>query len=704
MKKQNFFFPWLPVLLKAAKYAVFLGLFTFVAAMLIQNIRDFDIWWHLKTGEYILANGFIPKIDIFSYTVPGHRWVNHQWLADVLLFLIFRGFGLGGIVVLKALVFGAAFFIVFAVCFRKNLYLVSVILTVVAVLASEHRFLERPFMFNSLFLVIYFSILHNFKYKNTKLIFLLPVLQMVWTNLHGGSLMGIILILSYLIGEALQRMKREKLNTLLRVAAAAILAGLINPNGLTGALYPFLTLTGINNSGWQEVIMKYITELQPPLNIYNILKLQPYPYYKLLIFLSLAGFVLNYKRLNPTHLIIYAIFLAFSFKANRNIIDFAILTAPITMLNFESAQSGDAFRFVRETLSKLFGKLSPMVLELLLLLCLIAGMLSLTFIATSPRYCFREKTVRSFGLGDLDAKYPKDAVRFILANNIKGNMFNAYEIGGYLIFRLTPERKVFIDGRTEVYGPKFYKGYVDLTSHPKEFDKVTKGFDINYIILSRIYIDSDALLEYIYNNSDWRLVFFDEISCVFVKNSFANRDIINKYPNIYEVIKQYPAQKAVKGLFPFTLFKKGEFLRIIGLYDEAISVLEEAKNADQKSPFIHYNLGLAYEKKRESDKAIEEFLKVVKANPNHTEAFSRLGLLFYEKGKINDSLKAFRAILRSDSGSAFAYNNIGVIYNAIGNQDKAIKFWRKALRLNPNHVQARLNLYKALNYFKKKPT
>jgi len=767
MQKKKQILPVILHLNKILKILIILSLSLFIGSIIIQKIRSFDIWWHLKTGEYIINNGFIPQFDIFSYTVFTHTWINHQWLADVLFFLVFDCFGINGLILLKAIVLGATFTILFKITYQKRIYLLSIFFIFLAILASGHRFLMRPFIFNFLFIIIYFYILHGYKHsQQKKLIFLLPILQIIWSNLHGGSLTGIILIYAYLAGELISwkfklpfqqnekyTIKGKKYYILLAVGGLCLFSGLVNPNGLTGALYPFLTLTELNQSGYQEVIMKYIAELQPPISLHTLFKIQPYPYYKLLILLSLGTFILNYKRLNVTRFITYTIFLIFSLLANRNIPTFVLLATPISIFNLNHID-------IRKVII-----LSPKIKQLLLLLSQISILIIIVTCiikATAPQYLFRNKIIRNFGFGIIHPKYPESAIDFIQSNNISGNFFNTYESGGYLIWRMFPQEKVFIDGRTEVYGPQFYQRYVRLFANPDKFNAISDEFNINLILLTRIYTATDPFLNYIYQNKQWKLIYFDEISALFIKNSPDNQKIIKKYSSLSELLNNTPKQEVRNGIFPFTIFKKGEFLRIIGLYDEAISEFQKALKASVQTSLIHNsigityhqqglysqaesefikalkfssnyaeahnNLGSVYARKNIPDKAISEFKKAISINPeyinarlnlattyqkinNHKqaanqykkalslnsdsqEARGKLALILYQQGKLNESLKQFKEILNINPHSSFALNNLGVIYNAMGKKELAIESWIKTLQVDSNHRKATLNLDK----------
>ena len=91
--------------------------FTFAFFMAVEKVHNYDIWWHLKTGQWILEIGKIPESDPFSFTTPDAAWAPHYWLSDVLFAIALGVSGIDGLILFKALIVGAAFFIMN--CYEK---------------------------------------------------------------------------------------------------------------------------------------------------------------------------------------------------------------------------------------------------------------------------------------------------------------------------------------------------------------------------------------------------------------------------------------------------------------------------------------------------------------------------------------------------------------------------------------------------------
>ncbi|MBK7178833.1 MAG: hypothetical protein IPH82_16920 [Chloroflexi bacterium] len=121
-----------------------LALFTIA----VRETLDPDMWWHLRTGEYILQAG-IPRHDVFSFTVPDHEWLTHEWLSQVFMWSVYRVGGLPGLMVVFALLTAVSFFLVYRVSAGRPYLAAFVVL--LGAFASAIVWGVRPQIFNTLF-------------------------------------------------------------------------------------------------------------------------------------------------------------------------------------------------------------------------------------------------------------------------------------------------------------------------------------------------------------------------------------------------------------------------------------------------------------------------------------------------------------------------------------------------------------------------
>ena len=285
-------------------------------------------------------------------------------------------------------------------------------------------------------------------------------------------------------------------------------------------------------------------------------------------------------------------------------------------------------------------------------------------------YYTNQSTYRWFGLGRVN--YPEEAMNFLEKSGLEGNMFNDYSSGCFLIERLYPLKKVFLDGRNTIYGAKFItENYGDCLKNPALFEDLVKKYDINYVFLYYGFSSMVALIPHLNYSQNWQLVYLDDKVCIFARNIERNASLIKKYhvdlTKRKEVTKlnRYSWQRA----YPMDYINRAIFYETVGLIDMAITTLKDTIAIAPYVRDVHYNLGALYLKKEMHEDAIREFKQAVKI----------------------------------DMMDADAYNNLGVAYAGIAKYKDAIEQFKKALFLYPLHADARRNLRSAkIDYAMKK--
>jgi len=129
-------------------------------------------------------------------------------------------------------------------------------------------------------------------------------------------------------------------------------------------------------------------------------------------------------------------------------------------------------------------------------------------------------------------KLPVDAVQFMKKEKITGNMFNNDEFGDYIIYSAWPDYKVFIDGRSDMYGTERMKEYFKVTGIETGWDKVLEKYDINWII----YNADSTLSNFLLQRDDWKLIYADKVANIFIRRMPYNQQLINKYPDVKPVM------------------------------------------------------------------------------------------------------------------------------------------------------------------------
>lgn len=539
---------------------------------LLGQLVDPDFFWHLATGEWIVKNRALPVPDPFSYTTPGllsdrERFILTQyWLAQAIYYAIYSFLGYNGIKLLGFVISGALILLMrlrYAHGGDPVLFLGTLFLGLLVILTTFP--MERPQTISFLFFAILLYLLDRQVMDPSSApggLALLPALMLTWSNTHGGYLVGQAVILVYVTLEGLKvkipqlgaPMEIRRLRRFAISGALALLASFVNPNGY-GAVTVLLELP--------EYMTATIIEYAPPIQLLGRGFLIPVSAY--LMILAVAGLAIVVTLLKRDRdiraAVLFVGFGYFSWVSFRYVPFFLIWAVP----------------FISRFMSGLRWRNTLRAAALLLPLVTFCYMLTL------PHPFSRLANVRHFATGEwVDVYYPKEAARFIEAQDIEGNMYNHYNWGGYLIWRLGPERKVFIDGRglyeyvyaqsveidnaamtPEIKGTPFYRAMLD-------------SYGINYVVTPFFSISGKVipLVVRLMSDRDWKAVFAHGNSLIFVKDIPANYPLIGRYAIPPELLA-----RELSGLLelmireqpqdPRLYVAKGDILVLQGRFEEA---------------------------------------------------------------------------------------------------------------------------------------
>jgi hypothetical protein len=413
-----------------------LGLFT----MATRSVTDPDVWWHLRTGQLIVQTHTVFHTDPYSFTRFGQPWVDHEWLSQVLIFGVYRLAGWGGLIAGFGAVIAAAFLMVFLRCPGRP-YVAGVI-TLLGAFASAPSWGVRPQMLTLLLASLLLLILER-SYQHPNLLWWAPLLMLLWVNLHAGYALGIVLMALFLVGDALDAIfgfaafhSKDGPPTVARVRALALAIGAsitvvpLNPYGAAMFAYPLETLRS-------RAMQSYIGEwLSPDFH-------QPLYLPTLAIILATVALpALSPRRLRPREILLLSVTTFAALRSVRHIAIYALIATPIlsamvlACLQESRVAKGRAWKQTAMTPAKTFFNA-----------LLLAGFL--VFMVARVRYVANRQA-------ETEAReLPSAAVSFITARRPPAPMFNHYNWGGYFIWRLYPEYRVYIDGRADLYGDVF---------------------------------------------------------------------------------------------------------------------------------------------------------------------------------------------------------------------------------------------------------
>ena len=689
-------------------------------SLAIFRISSYDVWWHLKTGEYILAHHSIPLHDMFSFAAQGRRWITHEWLFEVMLFLAYRVGHLAGLTLLKALIVLLALLVTFLTLHRLRIdVLLALPLVVVVAFLVTSRAFERPDVVTELFCALYVMVLLSYKYSpqrraaRNRLWLLLPV-QLLWANIHSGMVLGLGIVALFIVGESLQhrfsqRLASPQTDTLMHNESSRgvapgipprLLFGLfvglaavsfLNPNLQKALLYP-LTIAGNPN------FSRTINELQSPL---NPMFWSSDFFIAFLVFLvsGIISFVTAGKRLDLSNLLLFGTGAVMALLAVRNLPVFALVGAPIVALNLSQTNSA---------------RLPPIAHRRRRLFALCACILvpGALLVMVFTRGVEVGGGLRKPGIGIDETTFPIKAADFLDRNSIQGNVFNSLEYGGYLIWRGYPQRQVFIDGRLDVYGSDLFGLYVRALRSGPQFDSLVGVFNISCCFLAQPVGEDSLTRGYLGRTlglrPDWSLVFWDDQTLIYLRNVEANRATIeqNAYRAIVPFVLGIPtptnsnpqlaldealrASRASPGAATMTVL--GFVYLSLNRTAEARQAYEKALAFDPRGVRALQGLAQTYAADGNLPALIVALRAWVALEPRNALALYNLGFADYQSRNFGPAERLLLRALKLNDRLADAHNTLGEIYYQRRELDKAQAQWKATLAIDPENQAAQRGL------------
>ncbi|MFA5261513.1 MAG: tetratricopeptide repeat protein [Candidatus Omnitrophota bacterium] len=677
------------------------GLLIFVANL---EIKDLDLWLHLGMGRHLLENGFrVPASDILSCTFAGAPWVNHEWLFQVIVYSIFSRWGVDGLITMQVIIVTLTMTILLLMGYSKKRQLGSIFMLLLVSLVYENRFTIRPDLYSLLFFAFYIFILSFFIDKKWSL-YVLFIAQVLWTNLHGFFFFGPLFVFIGLISEWMKRhlplpyewnktgrLTDDEYSRMAWILGTVVLACLLNPLTFEGAWYPIGVFFKI--SGEHRVFFDKIIELQKPIEAESLFSPAVYPYYKLLLLLSFVSLFFNRFRLDIASLIFWLIFLFFSLAAVRNLIFFAFAAYIVFMSNAHMLTMRDIVP-IRITDKKFF-YLTSMLVKIFLIVWV---MQYWSDISKNGYFDF-DKYERKSEFGGISLRsYPIKAVDFLVENKVKGNFFNDFNAGAYMVGRCFPDIKVFIDGRTEVYGPEFFNYYVQLweKDNPEIFAQALGKFNITGAILNSVQQPiPPRIINYLENSEEWIPVYFDYDGVIYLKDVPQNREIIEKYAidfSSWEGKSLDLYRLGSKKVVPFQNMNRAYTLESLG-YDKA--AMREIECALKVTPVYkepYKLLGKIFAKHKRYQEAFENFRIAVLFDHYDNDMRHNLAKAYYDLGEFKHAADQYQRIINQWPKDPKAHFLIARCLIKMEKYDTAMEFIRVAHELKPKNIKDILNL------------
>ncbi len=525
-------------LVPSVRDLVFIFLFWSILAGPLSNrpLADTDIGWHIRTGELILASHNLPRTDPFSSTMQGQTWFAWEWLYDVLLGALHAAGGLNGVVWLCALVIAFVFsFLLWQLLERGTGLALAVILMLLSTAVSAIHLFARPHIASWIFTLLWFTQLEKWEQwdRSTQgrlprwISWFFPVSMVLWVNVHGGWLLGMSLLCIYALAALIESLRNKdafqkiraarRARAMALAATASALATLVNPFGwrLHAHIYSYLTdrylinrideFRSPNFHGWAERAFVIILVL-------------------LLVALTSGESRTSGGQLRPSNLFVVLLCVYAGFISARNLpisaMLLAIIAGPMLWRSLVSlANSAGAWRWLRSLSSRIVNssdRLGALELQLGGHVWPVVAVLFGLILILNAGWLGKTRLVHA----DFDPnKVPVEAVNF-LQNHSEGIHDNAEPVfsidgwGGYLIYRLYPQRKVVMDDRHDLYGSDRVREYLIFMQGESGWRDILRKWNFQTAILPSDSASANLLREL---PQEWKTVYEDKVAVVLVR-------------------------------------------------------------------------------------------------------------------------------------------------------------------------------------------
>jgi hypothetical protein len=503
---------------------------------------DDDFFWHLSIGRFIAENKYVPDKDIFGYVTSGTEWIPFEWGWDITAYTLYSIGGYNAVLVFRSILFCIIFLLYFHILKRLKVNsALSLTILFLLLFAMMDRFSARPHVMSYFFMALLLYIYLPFKYiergKNIKKLYYLPLIFLIWSNVHMGVLAGGLLLVVLVVSEIIiyyfpaklsapeiKPLSKEQLIKLLIISVICALMLFVNPHTYKTYVYTYGHL--------QMKMMRSIAEWQNPftgkIDLNFIVTL-----YKIFVFSGIIIIIYAVSKKDVAAALVCIAFIIHSARAIRFTNDYEIAVVPFLLISLGY--------FVNKICTKriifnriFFGN------ELKILLILLFSVTA--FYAQNSKIYDFLKYYRVSGWGINEDYEPVKIFDFIKENNIKGKPLNHFDIGGYLIW-IMPDEKNFIDSRNlndEIFD-EYNSVYFLYPGYEKKLDK----YGIDYVIFyePELTLNPNMLtkniISYLARNPGWKLVYWDDKSMLFLKNLPKFSEIIDK--NEYRIFNPYNA-------------------------------------------------------------------------------------------------------------------------------------------------------------------
>lgn len=651
-----------------------------------RTIGDFDFGWQIATGRYVVQHHQIPRSDVFSYTSSASEWL-YPPFAGVILYWFYL---LGGYSALSWLLAIAS--VVTIALLARRAGAMTAIAAILAVPSIVFREAPRAELFTTVLFAAYVAVLWKYFREGRARLWLLPLLMLFWANLHPGFVSGLALLTGYILLELCElpfserrQPARERLRRIAPWLAASTIVTIVNPWG------PRIYLGLARQSQSVKELGDFIGEWSRPnlsVNIFHeMLRLRGAEsafWWLLLLSLIATVAALWRKQIGAAIWIAGAAFLSVQYLRFQGL--FACIAVVIggSILDEwlrERAEPQNEPQFSRGS-SILGGAVA-------VLGCFLIGLSALRCadLVTNREYIASGQVVL-FGPGEAPW-FPEKAVGFIRDHHLPGNVFNDYNLGGFLDWSL-PEHKVYVDSRAIPFGLPLLSRQRSLLLQPldsPEWTSETAERNLNLIVLSvqrytglgKVALDADC------KSRNWRPVYLDDVAAVFLRNSAQNSELLHQLEIDCSTVPFAEPHLAANAGYharadEYNFYANaGALFYLLGRDQESARYLDEAAQLYPDDANLHLTRAELYQADGLLPQAEAEFKRSIAQRPTDI-AWYLLGVLYGKEHRYPEAAEAMTESAEISYTPADRYRIVGQIDNAMQQPKKALAAFDHAER------------------------
>ena len=469
--------------------------------LIVRRVGDADYWWHITTARWILDHHALPSHDLFTYTVPGHLWTDHEYLSELLMYGLGRVGGQLAISVAFGLITWAGFwFILKRINVQPTHFVATAGALGLSALAGVAVWGPRPQMITFALVCVELYLIERFLRTGYRGLYAMPLIMVAWANLHGGFVIA-FLFLGIAVAVELVRWLIDRANVEARwkagrialVTLASAVAGLLNPHFLSLYVYSWRTQTS-------SVQQSFIEEWQSP-DFHNWAMRG----FEAMVVLLIIGLALRRGRPTLFSVVVSVISLLLALQSWRHIVLFVATATPLLAWSW-----GPTMQDLGRRWSGVGRRLRLSAQQLVRGAALVTAVVTLAVLVAL-------RSLLAHQAASTVDNYPSGAADYLDAHPTVGtHMFSDYAWGGYMIYRFYPEqsRRVFLFGEADLMGDTIMNQYVEVVGLHSDWMDVLNSHNVDYVVFEPNRPLTSALAA----SPNWHLVYSDKLSVIYVRS------------------------------------------------------------------------------------------------------------------------------------------------------------------------------------------